>query len=95
MKKTVLVVCGTGIATSTVASEKIKEIANEEDVQLEIKQAKVTEAKSIIENNKIDFIVSTTQFNYEVDVPVINGMAFVSGVGKEELMEDIAARLTN
>ncbi len=93
MKKKVLIICGTGIATSTVVGEKIKEIADNEGVEVDLNQAKVTEAKKEVENAEYDFLVTTTSFSYDVDLPVINATAMISGIGEEEVEEEISAKL--
>ncbi|MCC3145751.1 PTS sugar transporter subunit IIB [Halanaerobium sp. Z-7514] len=93
MKKKVLIVCGTGIATSTVVNEKIKNLAKKAGVKVDINQAKVTEAKREIENSNYDFLVTTTAFSYKVDLPVINATAMISGIGEEEVEEKIIAKL--
>lgn len=89
MKKNVLLVCGTGIATSTVVGEKVKKIAKENDFDVNINQVKVTEAKNHIKNNKVDLLISTTQLPFEVDVPFIKGLPFISGVGEKEVIEKV------
>lgn len=89
MKKNILLVCGTGIATSTVVGEKIKEIAKENGFDVSINQVKVTEAKNHIKDNKIDLLIATTQLPFEVEVPYVKGLPFISGVGEEETIEKV------
>lgn len=93
MKKHVLLVCGTGIATSTVVGEKIKEIAKENNFTVDITQVKVTEAKNHLQNNKVDLLISTTQLPFEVDVPSVKGLPFISGVGEEEAIKKVKSIL--
>jgi PTS system galactitol-specific IIB component len=89
LKKNILLVCGTGIATSTVVGEKIKEIAKENGFDVNINQVKVTEAKSHIEDNQVDLLIATTQLPFKVEVPYVKGLPFISGVGEEETIENV------
>jgi len=57
MKK-VLVICGTGIATSTVIMNKLKEFFAEKQMQVQLDQSKVSDILSV--GNDYDLIVSTT-----------------------------------
>jgi len=89
LKKNILLVCGTGIATSTVVGEKMKKIAKENDFDVNINQLKVTEAKNYIKDNKVDLLIATTQLPFEVDIPYVKGLPFISGVGEEETIEEV------
>lgn len=95
MEKRILIICGTGIATSTVVGEKIKEIAEKENIKVDINQAKVSEAVKEVENSDYDFLVSTTSFSGDVDLPVINATPIVTGIGEEEVEAEIKEQLNN
>ena len=43
---TILVICGSGVATSTLAAEKLKSICKEENIDIETYQCKVSDAKA-------------------------------------------------
>ncbi len=91
----VLTVCGTGIATSTVASEKCKEMLEERGLTIEVIECKATEVESKILVYKPDVIVHTTILGEDVgnSVKKIRGLAFVTGVGMDKVADDIAAYL--
>lgn len=86
-KKRVVVACGTGIATSTVVADKIHEKCKEEGIQIDIVQCKVTEIGNYISD--ADLIVSTTIVSQKTDVPVVNGLPFITGIGVESALEKI------
>jgi len=91
-KKNILGVCGTGIATSTVVRERLNEGLPERGISIgTIDKAKVTEAKGKLGNGKYDMVVTTTQMNEDrYDLPVYHTTAFMSGIGQDEALDDIA-----
>jgi PTS system galactitol-specific IIB component len=93
LKKRVLVACGTSIATATVVAEKIKEIAKKNGIDVEVSQCKAAEVPSKVSVSKPDLIVATTPVYSKVDVPVLNGIPFLSGVGMETLTQQIVDAL--
>ena len=88
MKK-MLIVCGTGIATSTVVIGKIKNWleANSLTRQVKIYQGKI--AEEINRFDDYDIIISTTLVPDNYKDRVINGIALLTGVGTEEMYERI------
>ena len=88
MKK-MLIVCGTGIATSTVVIGKIKNWleANSLSSQVKIYQGKI--AEEINRFNNYDIIISTTLVPDEYKDKIINGMPLLTGVGINEMYEKI------
>ncbi|SMB94997.1 PTS system IIB component, Gat family [Thermanaeromonas toyohensis ToBE] len=90
-KKRVLIVCGTGIATSTVVAEKVKEGLKKRGIEVDTIQAKVVEVPSYAK--EVDLIVATTPINVSTPVPVIKGLAFLTGLGEETLLDQIAQAL--
>ena len=54
-------------------------------------QAKATEVLSLEDN--VDFIVSTTPISASVTKPVIKGLAFLTGIGKDKVLDAIEAEL--
>lgn len=93
MKKRILVACGTGIATSTMVANKIQsELANRgEAIDVVIEQCKVAEVSSMWRN--FDLIVSTTQVPSEVQIPIISGLPFLTGVGSDKVIDEIIEKL--
>ncbi|WP_336066775.1 PTS sugar transporter subunit IIB [Nitratireductor rhodophyticola] len=90
-KKTVLFACGTGIATSTVVASAVTEAMKERGITIEPRQCKATEVRS--ELNGVDLIVSTTQLPSDLGVPSIVTLAFLTGMGKAEVLDKIEAEL--
>ena len=70
VKKKILFVCATGIATSTIVEEKVIEYCKEQGIDFDFDQRNTASVQQIA--NDFDLIVATTQIPYEVDVSVIN-----------------------
>ncbi len=90
-KKTILVACGTAIATSTVVAKAIEEALEERNMLVNIRQCKASEVPSLVEN--ADLIVTTTPVSVDKDIPVIQTLAFLTGIGKEDVIEQIVNHL--
>lgn len=94
-KKNLLLVCGTSVATSTVVSEKLKEELPDRGVELgTLTKAKATEAPTKAASGNYDLVVATTSLDESrFDIPVITTQAFMTGMGEEEVLEDIVDHL--
>lgn len=90
-EKNVLIVCGTGIATSTVVRGKLQDALPEHGINVgTIDKAKATEAPGKANSGKYDMIVTTTQLNEDrYDLPIYHTTAFMSGIGQDEAIDDI------
>ncbi|MDK9858837.1 PTS galactitol transporter subunit IIB [Staphylococcus equorum] len=86
MKK-VLVACGGAVATSTVAANKIKELLKANNIDASVEQCRVSELSSKVGN--VDLIVTTAKVDKDYNVPVIHGIAYISGVGAEKTNNEI------
>ncbi len=92
MKKKVIVACGGAIATSTVASNAIMEIAKKNGIDVEICQCRISEIPSNLDG--ADLIVPTGRVKRDFGVPTIPGTPFISGVGVDKLEEKIVSVLS-
>lgn len=92
MKK-LLVICGAGHATSTVAVSKINKWLEDNNLQ---DQVKIYQSKIADELNKIDeydAVVSTTIVPDSIKSKVINGLGLLTGMGTDEIYASIQDRL--
>ena len=88
MTKTVIVSCGTAIATSTVAAVAIEEACKEAGIKVVTKQCKASEISVYLEQGA-DLIVTTSQIRFDPGIPVLNGLPFLTGMGKDQLLKEI------
>lgn len=92
MKK-LLVVCGAGHATSTIAVAKLSKWLEEEALQDKVK---IYQSKISDELNKVDeydAVVSTTIVPDSIKDKVTNGLGLLTGIGTEAIYTDIKKRL--
>lgn len=93
MSKKILIACGTGICTSTMAAKKLEESLRKKgkDKEVTIIQCKVAELVSKAPD--ADLIVSTTTVSGKIDKPVVMGTAFLTGIGVDKVTDEIIAKL--
>ena len=90
--KRILIVCGTGIATSTVVARKVEEYCRKQGIEVIVDQAKVMETLRGVED--YDLVISTTQLPAGVDTPSVNGLPFLTGVGVDQALQEIKEKLS-
>jgi PTS system galactitol-specific IIB component len=83
----IVVACGTAIATSTHVSIKVKELLAERGLQVHTMQCRVPEVPSLAPD--ADLVISTAQVPYDISVPVIDGIPFLTGNGEKEVIDKI------
>ena len=88
MAKKILFVCATGIATSTVATEKTLEYLRERNVDVDYVQVNVSALGDYHEGDA-DLIVATTQVPYETGIPVVHALPLITGIGEDDTLEEI------
>lgn len=92
MKK-ILILCGAGIATSTVIKNKVEEHLNKENIEYNISQSTLSGIHQ--EAKDKDLIISSMNIEEDYGVPVIVGTAFITGIGEEEVKNEIVDVLTS
>lgn len=88
----IVVACGTAIATSTHVAIKIKELLEERGMKIHTIQCRVMEVPSLAPD--ADLVVATAQVPYDIDVPVVDGIPFLTGIGVKEVIDKIEKILT-
>lgn len=85
---TILAVCGSGVVSSSMIQQKLEDILKPmADVQ--VIGLLPTSVKTYVERGGIDFVVTTSPIVDKVDVPVIKGVALLTGFGEDEVIEEI------
>jgi galactitol PTS system EIIB component len=93
-KKRILIACGTGIATSTVAADNVQRSLEARGLDVEVDQCKAGEVASYVASSRPDAIVATTPISDDYGVPVFMGIPFLTGVGVEPLVDEIMESLS-
>lgn len=92
MKK-ILVACGAGVCTSTVALQKLKGKFEERGLSDKIKFGQCSIADLAVTAPNYDLVVTTSQVNDDYGVPVVFGLAFITGIGMNSIMNQIISEL--
>ena len=92
MKK-LLIMCSTGVATSTIVTNKVKEWLKEKGLtdQVKLYQSKVADEMNKIDN--YDIVVSTTVVPDSIKDRVIMGLPLLTGIGTEEMYAEIEKKI--
>ena len=92
MKK-LLVVCGAGHATSTIAVAKVKAWLEKEGLtdKVTIYQSKIADELNRIDD--YDAVISTTIVPDSIKDKVVNGLGLLTGMGADQILEDVKGRL--
>ncbi|MDN3017943.1 PTS sugar transporter subunit IIB [Paenibacillus sp. BSR1-1] len=87
----IVVACGSGVATSTIAADAVKEVLKEVGIaNYNLVKTSMTELPNIIDS--VDIVLTTN--NYKTDEkPHLNIMGFVTGINEEKLKKQLAEKL--
>ena len=86
-----MVACGSGIATSTHAASMVQEYMEERHIPVSIMTCSVQDLANRLSG--CDVILSTAQVSFESGLPVFNGVPLLTGVGDDELLAELAAKI--
>ena len=86
MKK-LLVVCGAGHATSTIAVAKVEGLEN----QVQIVQSKIADELNKIDD--YDAVISTTIVPNSIKDKVVNGLGLLTGMGTDQIYAEVRKNL--
>jgi galactitol-specific phosphotransferase system IIB component len=95
MGKLILVACGAGINTSTIAEDMIRERLQKEELHdVEVKRILIADIDKYI--GRMNLIVCMMKIYREFDVPQLKGMPFLIGTKaeKEVLLDEIIELIT-
>ncbi len=91
MKKRVLIVCGSGIATSTAVRVEIEEKLKERGVDIDTRQCDVFGIKANMEG--VDLIAYTCKLKEDYGVPAVNAVPLLTGIGSDKVIDEIERAL--
>lgn len=88
MKKKILTVCGSGVATSVMCAEKIKQYCSKNGIDVSVEAISFGQ----LSGRKIDAdcIVSVNpNQKINIDIPVISGVSLLTGIGQQATLDEI------
>lgn len=84
MSRLIVVACGAGINTSTIAEDSIKErVAKEGFSDVEVKRILMADIEGFLARTDLIMVVSMMKIFRTFDVPVFQGMPFLIGSKQE------------
>ena len=87
--KTVVVCCGSACATSSMLENELKALMQKNHIEGKVMKCRVSEMESVLKAGGIDLIVPSGKYKFDTEVPVISGMAYITGIGKEKVESQI------
>lgn len=84
-----LVVCGSGVATSTVVAERVKALAADQGWDLQVSLCRATDVTATAGTFNPDLVVATTAISADLGVPTIKAMSLVTGIGEDQTIAEI------
>lgn len=82
MAARIVVACGSGVATSEMVALKIGRLLRDAGVDAEVHAVEMSELDDALED--ADVFVPVVRTDEEYDVPVVNGVAFLTGMNQDE-----------
>ncbi len=90
-KVKVVVVCATGMATSTMAATKlVHELANH-GIEANVTKGQISNLDALVNMDKPDFVVATAVTKREMGIPIFDGVPLLSNRGLDEFYKKILA----
>ncbi|MFP7171365.1 PTS sugar transporter subunit IIB [Terribacillus sp. 7520-G] len=89
--KTVIVACGSGVATSQTVASKVKKILNENGVKANVEAVDIKSLDQYIKTSHVYIAITKAKKHY--DIPTLNGIAFLTGMGMKEETEKLISLL--
>lgn len=88
-KLNILAVCGSGVVTSSMIAQKIEEELRTVKIDCEVTGLVSTSVEEYVQRGNIDMVVTTSPLQGEINVPVIKAVPLMTGIGEEEVLEEI------
>lgn len=86
---TVLAVCGSGVVSSSMIAQKLEEALKPLGARVNVIGLLPTSVQTYVERGGVDFVVTTSPIPGTINVPVIKGIALLTGFGEDECLDEI------
>lgn len=85
-KYNICVVCASGMATSKLISEQLKDLLKQRNIDAKMTVTKISDLGDV---SNYDVIVTSTLLPDNLGIPVIRTMSFLTGIGMEKDLDKI------
>lgn len=89
----ILIACGSGIATSTVIANRVKNLCEDNGFNVKVQQVKIVEVEKMAP--EFDLIVASTRVPETVTTPSVFAINYLTGIKPESVDEQILAVLND
>ena len=89
MKKKILVACGAGVCTSTVALQKLQAKLEEEGLKDQVTYGQCSVADLPMNAGSYDVVVTTSRGQGNYGTPVVFGLPFITQIGMDDCVDEI------
>lgn len=86
MKK-IIVACGSGVATSQAVASKVNRLLKENNVDAQVEAVDLKSVERHMDSSVA--YITITKTTKEYPIPVINGIAFLTGVGMDKELKKL------
>ena len=83
----IIVACGSGVATSQTVASKVERLLSEKGIRATVEAVDIKSLSTFIKN--ADVYIAITKPKETFDIPVIDGIAFLTGMGQEKELDRI------
>lgn len=91
-KINILIACGSGIATSSLAADEVKSVCRDYGItNYNISKCSMTELQTM--SQQADIVLTTNKYKGDLGRPQMNIMAFVTGINEELLRKNLGEKL--
>lgn len=85
----IISVCGSGTVTSSMVAEKVKDFLAENGFRAKTVEVNPNGVDSQLESGNWQVIVHTSPLKKTYDLPTINSVGLLTGMGEEEFFEEL------
>ncbi|GMG63880.1 PTS sugar transporter subunit IIB [Tetragenococcus halophilus] len=93
MKKTIVIACATGVATSTVIANRVEDLCKKNNIEYQLIQCKVPEVGSY--EDRADLIITSGKSPRKFKAVTIKATSYITGINDEQTDKDIINALQN
>ncbi|MHC5375652.1 PTS sugar transporter subunit IIB [Enterococcus sp. LJL120] len=91
----IISVCGSGTVTSSMIANKVRDLLDDNGISAKTVEASPGGVDSLISSSNYDLIVHTSPLISEYDIPTINAVGFLTGMGEDEFIEELLETIKN
>lgn len=86
--KRIITACASGVATSQTVASKVQSLLEEKGIMADVEAVDIKSLDAHIKNCDV-YISITPDGNADYSVPVLSGIPFLTGVGRDEELQKI------